>query len=128
MDRSELKNWAANLEDASVQAAAWKSIAADWVKEDSWQASEWIAQLPDGKGRDSAVLSLAERIQKTDPDLAWKWGLSMGDPELKTQALSAAAASWRDKNPEALAQAMNEGNLTETERQAISEKLHPAAK
>ena len=66
---------------------------------------------------------MAEGISKTDPDLAWKWALSMGDPGLKNQALSAAATAWATKDAAALHQALGDGTLTPSEQQAILEKL-----
>ncbi|MES2709436.1 MAG: hypothetical protein V4726_22750 [Verrucomicrobiota bacterium] len=126
-DRGGAMAWAETVKDPELQATVWKAIAGNWVEEDSWQASQWIARLPEGQGRDGAVLAMAGGISKTDPDLAWKWALSIGDPGLKNQALSAAATAWSRKDAAALHQALGDGTLTPAEQQAVLEKLKNVA-
>jgi hypothetical protein len=125
-NRAQAIAWAETAKDPETQGIFWKTIAEDWVKEDSWQASQWIAKLPEGKGRDSAVLAMAGGISKTDPDLAWQWALSMGDPALKNEALSAAARDWMKKDSAALQQALGSDSLAPAERQAVLETLKNA--
>ncbi|RYD33532.1 MAG: hypothetical protein EOP86_13160 [Verrucomicrobiaceae bacterium] len=122
-DRSQARAWAETVKEPAVQAAAWKVIAADWVAEDSWQASQWIAGLPQGTGRDSAVQAMAEGIGKTDPDLAWKWALTMGDSDLKSRTLNAAAEAWARKDAASLRQAIEEAALSPQERRSVLESL-----
>lgn len=70
-------------------------------------------------------MAMTEQVSKTDPDLAWKWALSMTDSLLKQEALTAAAKEWNRKDAGALGQALDGGNFTSAEREKLMEKLSP---
>ncbi len=122
-NRTAVMDWAAGLQDPVDQASAWRAAAAAWTKEDSWQASQWVAGLPQGQGRDAAVQAMTSEISRTDPDLAWNWALSMTDPNLRSEALSVAALSWRMKDPASLQAVLHDPALPAAERVKVMEKL-----
>lgn len=118
-DRGDAVDWAAGLTNPDEQAAAYQSISSDWMQEDSYKASEWISKLAAGKPRDAAVVSMAQQIAATDPDLSWKWSLTMTDPELRAQALGNTFQAWTGKDAAAAQSALSDPGLSEADRAAI---------
>lgn len=128
-DRAGVMEWAAGLPDPADQAAAWRAVSEAWTREDSWQASHWISGLPAGPGRDAAVRAMTTEISGSDPDLAWRWALTMNDSAQRADSLAAAAASWRDRDPAALESALADPALPAAERARVLERLRaPAGK
>ena len=123
MDRGDAIDWASGLTDPDEQAAAYRSVAAGWMSEDSHRASAWISTLPLGKPRDAAVLAMAQQVASTDPDLSWQWGLTMTDPGLRTQALGHAARAWSRLDGAALQTALADPVLIDGDRAAIANAM-----
>lgn len=123
LESGEAMALADSLKSPEAQAAVWKTLTVRGMNEDSHRTSEWIATLPAGQGRDTAVLAMTQEIQKSDPDLAWGWALSMTEPDLKAQALTTAARAWNRRDSASLQQALNDSHLTPAERGAVEEKL-----
>ena len=123
IDRGDAVDWASGLTDPDEQAAAYRTVAAGWMSEDSHRASAWIATLPPGKPRDAAVLAMAQQVASTDPDLSWQWGLTMTDPALRTQALGHAARAWSRLDGTALQAALADPVLNDGDRAAIANAM-----
>lgn len=123
MGRTEALAMADKMQSPEAQAAVWKTVTAMWVQQDSRRTSEWIATLPAGMGRDTAVLAMTSEIQKSDPDLAWGWALSMTDAQLKAEALGEAARAWNRRDAGSVQQALTDPRLTTAEREIVQTKL-----
>ncbi|MDB6069892.1 MAG: hypothetical protein JWL81_1063, partial [Verrucomicrobiales bacterium] len=117
--------WAVTLTDPAEQQVAWRNIADQWLQEDSRQASEWISGLPMGAARDAVVLVLTERVGATDPDLAWRWALSVGDGKLRSEAMSGVAKAWNARDPAGLKAILAGPDFPEADRAAILKALLP---
>ena len=112
-----------------MQGEAWQAIAQHWLEEDPHEASRWISTLPTGGARDAAVLTMARHIQDSDPDLSWKWALTVGDPVLKIETLRQVTQSWNRRDAAAARRALeNSGLSTAMQRGILTEPSTSSAK
>jgi hypothetical protein len=72
---------------------------------------------------------MARHIQDTDPDLSWKWALTLSDSTVKTNALQEVASQWSRRDATAARSALENSGLTLEERRNILETPpQPSAK
>jgi hypothetical protein len=66
------------------------TVASKWLARDPLAASNWISNLPVGRGRDRAVESLVYNIMSVDKDcqMAGSWAAQIGDSELRASVIS----------------------------------------
>jgi len=62
-----------SLGDERLFIAAADTLTREWIKHDSYAASQWIRGLPDGDARQAAINNLVTAIEKADPAAAAEW-------------------------------------------------------
>jgi hypothetical protein len=68
----QARKWTRNLPSA-YQPGAYKGLMESWGKSDPVGASEWLATIPAGPGRDAGARALVSEIESTDAQMAAKW-------------------------------------------------------
>lgn len=119
-DTESTQAWAATLTPAD-QAAAAGGIAQHMAWDNEMAASEWINSLDRGPARDAATQSLCAQIQTKEPDSAWQWALSIGDPAQRVSTLGGVYAQWAKKGRADAAAALSAAPLNPVERQSIQQ-------
>ena len=126
-----LRRWAARdphrvaealkqIADPFEKTMGFRDTAYGWSGVDSYQASNWVAGLPAGLGRDAAASGLAAELSGEQPDMALKWSASIADPEIRAPAMREVLSAWRAKDPQAAEAALKGSGLSKSERQALS--------
>ena len=70
---AEAARWADRIEDPELFKTVVNTVSQEWLKQDSSEASKWIARLPVGATRDQAIKNLIESIKDSDPASAEEW-------------------------------------------------------
>ena len=86
-DPEAAAKWATTL-PADLQNAALSTITDKWYDTDSMQLSEWIAKLPAGSARDSALDSLARNLARSDFAAAMDIANKIGDQRRRTNIVN----------------------------------------
>lgn len=100
VDPSQAIAWADSLTDPNQSMKALSGAVASWARMDSYECSEWIAELPGGTRRDHAARALADSIVQAEPDSAWHWAKTIQNPELRTPALQQAFQLMEARDPQ----------------------------
>lgn len=119
-DADSAFRWMESLPPADHPAAA-AGIVQHMAWDNEMAASQWIDTLPRGAVRDTATGSLCERIQRSEPDSAWQWALSIGDPALRANTLGGVYAQWVKKGASAAAAALRAAPLSPAERNSVQQ-------
>ena len=88
-DPAGAAGWASRA-DPAVRSAAIQGVAQSWVQSDPVSAERWIVSLPDGEGKDQALIALAGTAN--DPGRLSGYIGSMSSDELRVQAITMAYA------------------------------------
>jgi hypothetical protein len=75
-----------------------ENVVSVWVGEDPKAASQWLAGLPPGKGRDTGIRKLTITIDDSDPEAATLWSLEIGDPETRAYYLRNSIDHWKSSD------------------------------
>ncbi|MGB0774225.1 MAG: hypothetical protein ACPGUY_00165, partial [Akkermansiaceae bacterium] len=116
IDPAAASVWVNNLPDGEVQSAAVKSLISNWVKRDSDQAGKWLDTFPDGDTRDSGVASLVSVLDDRDPETAFSWANTISKDQSRIDRLRQVISQWKHREPEKARSAIDNANLTDTER------------
>jgi hypothetical protein len=131
---------------------AWYEGGKVKIMESLTGASEWMAALPRGPGRDAAITALVEyltgaaeagRIElyrnvlqpfpesagsEHDAEAAFQWAADMsGEPE-RVRYTAMAARAWAEEDPAAAREAVSAANLPEAAKQALLRQLTEGGK
>ncbi len=87
--------WADEL-PANERSHAYRGIVRTWAGSDSYEASRWISELGQSPERDTAVAALVDSILVSEPDSAWAWAETLGDPSLRNQTLRGVILRFGD--------------------------------
>jgi hypothetical protein len=90
--------WAGQQTDPGLREKATGAAVAAWAREDAWGTSEWIDALPAGELRDNSSHHLARALRTEEPESAWTWAGSIGDPATRLEAQAAVLRKWRDSS------------------------------
>jgi hypothetical protein len=86
-------------------------------------ASDWIATLPSGPGRDSAIADLIEAA-RDDPEAALASAPAIADREMRIKAVTSVLSTWSSLNPTYAQQLLSRLNLPADEQAAIRDGLN----
>ncbi len=103
--------WADKLPD-SDRIKAYEGLTKTWSESDSYEASQWIASLPESLERDHATLTLVNAIARGEPDSAWQWAQTIQSPSPRTKALQKALLQF----PGAAREVLDQSNLDPGEK------------
>lgn len=78
----------------TVAVTQLKPVVARWLQSDSETATNWLENLPEGKHRDVAYLTLSERKLKTNPARAWELSEVITDPKIRDAAIRQVHREW----------------------------------
>ncbi|MDB6134689.1 MAG: hypothetical protein JWM59_2932 [Verrucomicrobiales bacterium] len=90
--------WAASLPQGPAWNAAVSLAGQSWVEQDIVAASAWLDSLPQREGRDSVVESLVERIASENPESAFAWARTLGNPSMRYETLMTTLSGWAEKD------------------------------
>ena len=85
--------WASDLPD-TAQAAVFAEALDEWTERDPMAASEYLAGMPASAAKDYAIEGFAIELAREDPAAAIAWAETIGDQDLRTEALTQVAQSW----------------------------------
>jgi hypothetical protein len=98
---SQAREWAQNLPEGELRDRALSQVAERWVQDDAPAASEWIRTLPDGEMKDNVARTLCNAISRRDPASAFQWAQSIGQENVRFDALGRVVEHWREQDPDA---------------------------
>ncbi|HUF60809.1 MAG TPA: hypothetical protein VMN36_01930 [Verrucomicrobiales bacterium] len=112
--------WAGSLTDPEQSMHALSGAVSSWAGMDSYECSEWIAELPAGSWRDHAARALADSIVQAEPDSAWHWAKTIQDPELRAPALERAFHLMESRDPQSANAWLHDPALPDSDRAALT--------
>ena len=119
-DSAGALSWADSLQKTD-QPAAVEGIASHLAREDAMSASRWIDQMERGPVRDAATRSLCGALERSEPDSAWQWALSIGDASIRVKTLGTVYYRWAKKGREAATGALSSSPLSAAERRMVQQ-------
>ena len=72
-----------------------RNVVGNWAAQDLTAASAWVRQLPEGKIRDTALSSVANRYVGDAPETAVAWAMAINDPASRTSSLENIVRQWK---------------------------------
>ena len=87
-------------------------------------ASEWIGNLPQGDLRDVAAERLVDHVAPRDPDSAYRWALSVGNPDHQTEMLHHVFEQWQDIDPQTAQHTLENAPITHEQREDLQGIFH----
>ena len=82
-----------------------------WGREDPKAAALWLADLPEGQSRQSAMSKFVDSAASLEPELAWTCALTLTDPQRQKEALEKSAKQWLRANDIAARTAIQSSGL-----------------
>jgi hypothetical protein len=111
------------ISDPELQRNLTDHLAKSWCAIDPVAASDWIASLPSGPGRDSAIAELLEAA-RDDPEAALASAPAIADREMRIKAVTAVLSTWTKLNATYAQELLSRLNLPADEQAAISDGLN----
>ncbi len=111
------------IDDPTERAMAYREAVYGWSSVDSYRASDWVATLPPGLNRDAAVSGLAGELSKEQPDMAFQWGASIMDPEIRLTVLQQVVEAWKATEPRNVLNAVANSSLSVSDREVLRAAL-----
>jgi hypothetical protein len=102
--------------------AFYKAIASRWMRSNSIEATTWVNELPDGKNRDAAIDSVVQDLLKTAPSDGFLWAEAIGDEDQRSQAVRQSLNAWRQINPAAAQEALDNSSLPAEEKARLRDQ------
>ena len=94
-------------------------IVSMWGREDSENASRWLAENEYLEGLDHAIEGLTQGIQNDDPESAMEWAKMIEDPSTQTRVLAASGFQRYRHDHDAAVEALAASDLPEAAQEAI---------
>lgn len=116
-------HWSAALPDGNLKNNAISNLASTWAREDFAAAGQWIDTMPDGKARDSGVSSMVYATTRHDPSTAFAWAATISDESQRVSLLENVVRQWQDSNPDKARAAVQQADLTTTERERLLKQI-----
>lgn len=104
---------------AEVQPRVVDMVVREWVGSDAYAASEWVANLPEGAVRESAVENMVRMVMRFEPDSAFAWATTLSDDSNRRRLTSQAAGVWGVSDPEAAMAAVRQADLPAEEKERL---------
>src|SRR5690606_34137162 len=86
-DPKGMSDWLMNSELNRVPESVYEGLADRWSGADSLKASEWVATLPPGPHRNSAIKGMVSHIAKFNSEAAMTWAEAIDDISVKAEAV-----------------------------------------
>lgn len=100
-------NWAENLPDGDLKAAAFDRVAESLARNDPAAAATWVAEHANEEYSSRAVREVAEEFGRSDPAAAIKWAEALPE-ERKGEALRETLEEWTRSDPTAASTYLSE--------------------
>jgi hypothetical protein len=82
-DPAKAAKFAVGLQDSAEKGGAIAAVVLEWYGLDAAASSAWVASLPEGPDKNTALLSLLPRINNNDPDTAKAMAAKVTDPAVR---------------------------------------------
>lgn len=121
----ELAQWMERHSSADVRAAVGHDFMHKWTRRDPEAASAWMARLPEGSIRDSAIRGFVGGwAGHNDPEAALLWSATITDPTRRIQTIGDIIHQLGDRAPAEVRPWLDTNTtLTEPERAAILARI-----
>jgi hypothetical protein len=110
--------WAAGLPEG-LQADAVGNAFGQWVEHSPVAASEWLVDVPAGEMKDRATMQLVQSIERTDPESAFVWAASVGNPDQRVELITRVAGQWGKQDEAAAIEAVLTTDLSDEQKAQI---------
>ena len=104
------------------------TVAQQWVRQDEHAASQWIAQLPPGPGRDAGAVQLVSVAMHTDPATAFNWAASISNAPQRVAQITRTVNLWATTDPNAATDAVQSANLSAAQRNNLLNTIQRLSK
>ncbi len=111
------------LGDATLRAAATRTVVEAWAVTDAAAAASWVDQLPDADRTDAVQLALVSALSDSRPVDAWTRAQTIKDPTLQYRGLRAAFSVLVTEKPEAARQLLASTSLAPKDAERLQEML-----
>lgn len=95
------------------------SVIASWVYTDTTGAKNWVESLPEGRGKEQALMMYSSRTPSKDYGDTIALASSIKDEGVRNAAVSAAARNWMRDEPEAAKAWVESSSLNDNTKQRI---------
>jgi hypothetical protein len=113
-------DWASALPAGKAKENAIREFTYIWAKHDTKQSTAWINALPSDESRWAATEGFVFSTIDTDPDAALGWARSIPDEAKRLGIVKRAWSKWSNNNFQSAHDWLQNGGLSEKERDAIS--------
>ncbi len=103
------------------QNSAIVQISSNWVRQDPYAASQWIATLPTSTAKDNAVQNMLNAQGQYDLTTSLQWVATMSTPAAQTRGYTTVIQQAARKDPAAARAALSSANLTEAQRTQLTQ-------
>ncbi|MCB1094489.1 MAG: hypothetical protein KDN22_02820 [Verrucomicrobiae bacterium] len=114
--------WASTLPAAASLASA-TSIIRQWSNEDAAAAAEFVSVLPVGELQQAATAAMTPTMAHVDPESAWRWALTVEDPEIRYKVVSEVVETWNAIDSVAARTALAKAPVNNEQRERIENRL-----
>lgn len=106
---------------AEEQAEIMRPIIDTWAARDLDAAGVWLAAQGGGERTWAAVESFARHAAAVDPEAAFQWAATIGDPARRARAERQAFLRWHDAEPSAAMAWLEHSGWSEDQQTAVRE-------
>lgn len=96
-------------------------ISTNWIWQDPYAASQWIATLPASTAKDTAVQNMLNVQGQYDLATSMQWVGAMSTPAAQTRGYTTVIQQAARKDPAAAQAAIDSANLTDAQRQQLTQ-------
>jgi hypothetical protein len=111
--------WATELPSSPAKEHALRQFTYTWSKHDTKKSTTWLSSLPRDNYRWAATEGFVCSTFDTDPDAALGWARSIPDEKQRLSIIARAWVNWEHSNSTSAWDWLGNGELSETERNAI---------
>jgi hypothetical protein len=112
-------DWAATLPSGTTKEHAFRQFTYTWSKHDTKKSTAWLNSLPQDAHRWAATEGFVFSTLDTDPDGAIGWARTIPDEKKRLDIVARAWSSWNRNNWQSAFDWLENGDLSEGERDAI---------
>jgi hypothetical protein len=112
-------DWASALPSGAAKEHALRQFTYTWSKHDTKKSTAWLNSLPQDTHRWAATEGFVFSTFDTDPDAALGWARSIPDEKKRLDIVARAWSSWNRDNFQSAFDWLENGELSERERDAI---------
>jgi hypothetical protein len=98
LDPGSTANWVSQMPPVNLHDRAMERLVKTWAAKDANAAAAWLANQPEGPGKQLAIKAFVDATTSNAPQAAWNWALKLTDPLDRLPALQSVAQSWMNQN------------------------------